>query len=273
MVFHYRALLAGATALAACLTAGSASAQPGGQQSLIMRTAIMLAARSASPETIGYRYDALGRLVRVDRVGAAKGGIDTAYHYDQADNRAVRWTGSGAAPAAPPLRPPFFSIGNATVREGDVLGFTVTKSGSANANYSVNWATAPGTALAGSDFQTANGTLVFGPGEYAKTVTIATVNDTAHEGVEAMFVDLSGASSGAVVSGSRPDGNYPLNLASIESVSASAATATVENLTSIRFIPGGATGTVQVRYVIVDSTGVSAKATLGVTLTGTGPCQ
>lgn len=314
----------GASTLVACFllsTTTIAQAQSDGSSSTLLRVPVIIASvAEAGPEAASYAYDALGRLVQVKRSGSVIDAVDTAYHYDQADNRALRWTGTGAAPPVPALKPPFFSIGNANaVREGDSLVFTVTKSGSANTNYSVNWATIADTALAGSEFQPASGTLVFGPGEYAKTVSIPTVDDTAYEGAKDLFVDLSGVSGGASLSGSRgsgtinsedpppapppasqaptpqgetistprcgegvvvdvlandtdPDGNYPLNLSRIESVSAGFAV--IEDLTNIRFTPGQATGTAQVRYVVVDSTGVTAAATLFVTLTGdTGPCQ
>lgn len=299
----------------------SAGGGPASVRRQLLNIPVIIAAITTSgPEAAAYAYDALGRLIRVDRSGAVNNNLNSAYHYDQADNRAVRWTGFGAAPAAPPLRPPFFSVGNASVaREGNMLVFTATKSGSTNTSYSVNWTTIADTAIANSDFQAASGTLVFGPGEYAKTVSIATVDDTAHEEAKSLFIALSGASGGAIISGARgtgiinsedlppapppasqaptpqgetvstprcgedlvvnvlandtdPDGNYPLNLSRIESVSAGFAV--IEDLTNIRFTPGQATGTAQVRYVVVDSTGVTAAATLFVTLTGgTGPCQ
>lgn len=301
--------------------AQSAGAQPDPNSILLGLPPLIATILAQGPDAIGYEYDALGRLVRVNRTGAATNGVNSAYAYDQADNRAQRWTGSGAPPPAPPLRSPFFSVGDApAVREGDALVFTVTKSGSANTSYSVNWSTATGSALAGSDFQPASGTLVFGPGEYAKVVSIATVDDTAYEPSKAMYLDLSGASGGAVISGARgtgvvnsedlqpnpppasqaptpandsastarcgdgitvnvlandtdPDGNYPLNLSAIEYVSSG--TATVESPTSIFFQPNPSTtgNTAQVRYVVVDATGVTARATLGMTLTGPSFCQ
>ena len=57
---------------------------------------------------------------------------------------------------------------------------------------SMNYATQDGTALAGSDYVAASGTLKFAPGETAKTVKVALINDTLQEGAEAFSLALSG---------------------------------------------------------------------------------
>ena len=38
-------------------------------------------------ETITYRYDARGRLVKVERTGTVNNNVNTSYTYDKADNR------------------------------------------------------------------------------------------------------------------------------------------------------------------------------------------
>jgi len=45
------------------------------------------AGAAAAAETIGYRYDARGRLVKVERSGGPKSGAVTTYSYDKANNR------------------------------------------------------------------------------------------------------------------------------------------------------------------------------------------
>lgn len=42
---------------------------------------------AATAETISYRYDARGRLVKVERIGGAAGASTTRYTFDRADNR------------------------------------------------------------------------------------------------------------------------------------------------------------------------------------------
>ena len=60
---------------------------------------------------------------------------------------------------------------------------------------SMNYATQDGTALAGSDYVAASGTLKFAPGETAKTVKVALINDTLPEGAEAFSLALSALSA------------------------------------------------------------------------------
>src|SRR5436190_2195233 len=68
---------------------------------------------------------------------------------------------------APP--PPTATIGNVTLSEGNsgltAFTFTVTLSGASSQTVSMNWATVDATALAGSDYVSANGSVTFTPGE------------------------------------------------------------------------------------------------------------
>ena len=56
---------------------------------------------------------------------------------------------------------------------------------------SIDYATQDGTALAGSDYVAASGTLKFAPGETAKTVKVLLINDTIHENAETFSLKLS----------------------------------------------------------------------------------
>lgn len=52
---------------------------------------IALAATAAvAAETITYRYDARGRLVKVEHSGTVNNNVNVAYTYDKADNRTNR---------------------------------------------------------------------------------------------------------------------------------------------------------------------------------------
>jgi RHS Repeat len=42
---------------------------------------------ASANETVRYRYDAKGRLVRVERTGTVNNGVNTDYRYDRANNR------------------------------------------------------------------------------------------------------------------------------------------------------------------------------------------
>ncbi|HZG44919.1 MAG TPA: RHS repeat domain-containing protein [Allosphingosinicella sp.] len=62
---------------------------------LMMLASLTIAGVAMAAETITYRYDARGRLVKVERSGGPKNGAVTNYSYDKANNRTNR-TVSGA---------------------------------------------------------------------------------------------------------------------------------------------------------------------------------
>ena len=82
-----------------------------------------------------------------------------------------------------------------TVTEGNAgttaATFTVTLSAAATFPVTVNYATANGTATAGSDYTAASGTLTFAPGQTSKPITVTVNGDTAVEPNETFFVNLS----------------------------------------------------------------------------------
>ena len=55
----------------------------------------------------------------------------------------------------------------------------------------MNYATANGTATAGSDYTATSGTLTFNPGVTSQTISVPIINDTAVEGNETFTVTLS----------------------------------------------------------------------------------
>lgn len=99
--------------------------------------------------------------------------------------------GSTGPPSTPAL-----SIADVSLAEGRTgttdAAFAVTLSDPATRTVAVNYATAPGTARAGSDFQDTNGTLTFAPGETRKTIAVKIDGDTTHEADETFAVALSG---------------------------------------------------------------------------------
>jgi YD repeat-containing protein len=54
--------------------------------------AALIATAAWAAETITYRYDARGRLVKVEHAGTVNNNVNTAYTYDKADNRTNRTT-------------------------------------------------------------------------------------------------------------------------------------------------------------------------------------
>src|SRR5262249_8635351 len=87
------------------------------------------------------------------------------------------------------------SIADASIAEGDngpkILSFTVTRSAASGA-FSADYATAEGTATAGSDYVAKTGTLTFAAGGPATQQISITINgDTTPESNETFSVNLS----------------------------------------------------------------------------------
>lgn len=96
---------------------------------------------------------------------------------------------------------PTIAINDVTVGEGDGTNnanFTVTLSPAATSTVTVQYSTSDGTALAGIDYVTANGTLTFAPGETSKTVPVLIRHDTTFESNETFNVNLSNATNATI---------------------------------------------------------------------------
>ena len=83
--------------------------------------------------------------------------------------------------------------------------FTVTLSAASAQAVSVAWTTVNGTAVAGTDFTAASGTLNFAPGETSKTITISLLPNAAPTGTKTFSVQLS-SPDGATISVSTGSG-------------------------------------------------------------------
>ncbi|MGJ4728833.1 putative Ig domain-containing protein [Luteimonas sp. SDU101] len=101
---------------------------------------------------------------------------------------------------------PSLSINDVSLPEGDAgttsATFTVTLSGASSQAVSVNYATANGTAQAGSDYVAASGTLSFSPGATSQTVTVTVNGDIVTEADETYFVNLSTATNATILDAS-----------------------------------------------------------------------
>ncbi|MCI0345724.1 MAG: S8 family serine peptidase, partial [Chloroflexi bacterium] len=93
---------------------------------------------------------------------------------------------------------PQLAIGDASVLEGAPAAFSVTLTPASGRVVTVAYTTSNGTAVAGSDYAAAAGSLSFAPGETSKTITIATTGDTAVEPDESFSVSLSGATNATI---------------------------------------------------------------------------
>ncbi|MFM5890240.1 MAG: beta strand repeat-containing protein, partial [Dolichospermum sp.] len=96
------------------------------------------------------------------------------------------------------------SINDVTLTEGNSgtknATFTVTLSGETFQTVTVNYATANGTATAGSDYTATTGTLIFNvnPGETSKQITVSVLGDSLFEANETFFVNLSNATNASI---------------------------------------------------------------------------
>jgi len=90
---------------------------------------------------------------------------------------------------------PALSINDVSIAEGNAgisnMVFTVSLNGAAPTPVSVDYATADGTAQAGSDYTAGSGTVSFPAGTTSQTITVAILGDTVVEPSETVLVNLS----------------------------------------------------------------------------------
>src|SRR5439155_888514 len=100
---------------------------------------------------------------------------------------------------------PSLSINDANVVEGNSSTanaiFTVSLSAPSDKTVTVSYATADGTASAGSDYVAQSGTLTFPPGATNKTIIIAVSGDSSAEFNETFFVNLSNPVNATIADG------------------------------------------------------------------------
>lgn len=97
---------------------------------------------------------------------------------------------------------PSISISDPTANEEDgTISFTVSLSGASKKAISLDYSTVNGTALPGSDYTAASGSLSFDPGQTTKVVTIALTDDFNREATENFSVHLSNAVNAKISDG------------------------------------------------------------------------
>jgi len=97
---------------------------------------------------------------------------------------------------------PSISVGDVQVVEGNAgttqATFVVSLSAASSQTVSCSFATADGTATAGSDYVAKSGALSFAPGEVQKSVGILVNGDTVDETQETFFLDISNVQNATV---------------------------------------------------------------------------
>ncbi|MGB0184584.1 MAG: glycosyl hydrolase family 18 protein, partial [Opitutales bacterium] len=103
--------------------------------------------------------------------------------------------------APPTPANPTFTIADASIAEGNsgttLLNFTITLNPAASGPVAVSYATADGSAKAGTDYTAANGTLNFTTGQTTRTLAISISGDTEDEPDETFTLTLSNPTGGA----------------------------------------------------------------------------
>src|SRR5947208_5728203 len=94
---------------------------------------------------------------------------------------------------------PIVSINDLSLREGNqsttTASFSVRLSAPSSQTVTVNYSTADGTAIAGSDYITNSGSLMFPPGVTNRSLNARIFGDTLIEPNETFFVNLTGATN------------------------------------------------------------------------------
>jgi len=97
---------------------------------------------------------------------------------------------------------PSLSINDASIAEGDAgtktLNFTVTLSSASSLTVTVDFATANGTATAGSDYVSKASTLTFNQNDSSKTINVKINGDQAFEPDETLVVNLSNPTNATI---------------------------------------------------------------------------
>ena|GEM_PF-1075492 len=108
--------------------------------------------------------------------------------------------------------PPSLAINDVAQNEGNsgasAFTFAVTLSAASGRTVTVDYATANGTATAGSDYTAASGTLTFNPGETGKQISVSVNGDTTVEPNETFTVTLSNPANATIA---RPQGTGTIN--------------------------------------------------------------
>jgi hypothetical protein len=160
---------------------------------------------------------------------------------------------------------PTLSVNDVTVTEGNSGSvnavFTVTLSAASAQTVTVAYATANGTATAGSDYSVRSGTLSFSPGTTTQAISVPVTGDTVVEPDETFFVILSNP-AGATIANPQGQGTIlnndlpriTINDVSIIEGSPGAAT----NVTFTVSLSAEYSGVVSVNYATANGTATSA---------------
>ena len=159
------------------------------------------AATSGSVTFTSAEADPLTKSVNVPLIADTKHENDESFTLTIDPSNANCSTCSASATIIDNDPPPTVSIADASQSEGDStseLQFAVTLSAPSGKVVTVNYATADGTAKAGSDYTAESGVVTFQPDDTSETIGIEILGDLENEDTETFSVTLSGASNATI---------------------------------------------------------------------------
>jgi hypothetical protein len=124
----------------------------------------------------------------------ADGGNETFYLRLSNSANAIISRAKGTATITDNVAQPSLSINNVSLGDGSSttnFNFTVALSAPSGQTVTVQYATVDNTAIAGTDYTAASGTLTFAPGVTSQTVTVAVTGDSVSEADKTFYIDLS----------------------------------------------------------------------------------
>jgi hypothetical protein len=110
-------------------------------------------------------------------------------------------TGQGVATIFDNDAAPSVSVGDCSVLEGGACAFGLSLSAASGKTVTVAYATANGTATAGTDYAAASGTVAFPAGTAAAAVNVATIGDAVDELDETFSLNLSSPGNATIGDG------------------------------------------------------------------------
>jgi chitinase len=138
----------------------------------------------------------------------------------------------------------------------------VSLSAAATETITVNYASANGTATAGSDYVATSGLLTFAPGETVKTVAVPVVGDTVAEANETLTLGLSGASANALIGTATATGTILNDDVVVTPSLAIGSVSAVENTGTFTFqvtLSVASSSSVSVRFATANGTATAGK--------------
>ncbi|MGD9720938.1 MAG: Calx-beta domain-containing protein [Pirellulales bacterium] len=136
--------------------------------------------------------------------------------------------------------------------------FTVSLSPAATSDVTVQFTTANGTALAGTDYTGTSGTLTFNPGITTRTITVSIIGDPLPDETEAFLVNLTNPSANALLADGQATGTIqpavPIPNLAFSAVSATEGNSSTKDFVFTATLSSPASQQILVAFATADGT-------------------